>query len=287
MGTNQKALTWIPTYARKIKNITTNEFFKNCVPPSDTLRKNGTYEQVVSNAVMTTFHMDQWKKQPKGNNEYLEENSSNEEFSKIDEYTNRIAAVCKDKYQDIFVVKDIPVWVAVFDVFAKSGRRDEEFGKFLNALKMYLHSKKIGVCSYDSLDKEPGTKDKKLIVQKISTYTALMKEYLHIEEKEIGIEETTLDFVKENVDQNADEEDIELFDSMILDFVKIDSPVYKKCKQALIALMAYACQTDNDDSFESWIKKYTKENMVFSPSQKTNYTYFKRDFDQLVNQKSA
>lgn len=287
MGTNQKALTWIPTYARKIKNITTNEFFKNCVPPSDTLRKNGTYEQVVSNAVMTTFHMNQWKKQPKGNNEYLEENSSNEEFSKIDEYTNRIAAVCQDKYQDIFVVKDIPVWVAVFDVFAKSGRRDEEFGKFMNALKMYLHSKKIGVCSYDSLDKEPGTKDKKLIAQKISTYTALMKEYLHIEEKEISTEETTLNFVKENVDQNADEEDIELFDSMILDCVKIDSPVYEKCKQALIALMAYACQTDNDDSFESWIKKYTKENMVFSPSQKTNYIYFKRDFDQLVNQKSA
>ena len=40
MGSNQKALTWIPTYARKIKNIANNEFYKNCVAYSKSMRKN-------------------------------------------------------------------------------------------------------------------------------------------------------------------------------------------------------------------------------------------------------
>jgi hypothetical protein len=90
MGSNQKALTWIPTYARKIKNIANNEFFKNCVTYSSPKRKNGTYEQTVANSVMTVFHIDDWKKNPKDRNEFIEDSSSDEEFNIINTYGNRI-----------------------------------------------------------------------------------------------------------------------------------------------------------------------------------------------------
>ena len=58
---------------------------------------------------------------------------------------------------------------------------DSKFADFLKELVASLHSKKINGRSYDSLDKEPGTTDKKLVSAKIDTYTELMNEYLQIE----------------------------------------------------------------------------------------------------------
>lgn len=194
MGSNQKALTWIPTYARKIKNIANNEFYKNCVSYSKSMRKNGTYEQTVANSVMATFHLNDWKKTPNDRNEYLEENSSFDEFEKVNEYGNRIAKVCGNKFQNIFVFKDILCWIATFDKFTKLGVKDNKFAEFVNALVNDLHDKVIGEWSYDLLDKEAGTSDKKIIQAKIDIYTALMMDYLHIDTETLTInpEETTL-----------------------------------------------------------------------------------------------
>ena len=290
MGSNQKALTWIPTYARKIKNIANNEFYKNCVTYSKSMRKNGTYEQTVANSVMATFHMDNWKKAPKDRNEYLEQNSSFDEFEKINEYGNRIAKVCDDKFQNVFVFKDILCWIATFHKFTKLGIKDSKFAEFVNALVNDLHSKVIGEWSYDMLDKEPGTSDKKIVQAKINTYTTLMMDYLHIDsaetesetiEEENNAEESVLSFVQENANPNATNEDISLYTDMVEDCVKITDPVYKECGIALVALMAYACQNDKDQDFEKWIENYRNKSN-FSSSQKVNYTYMKRSFDNYT-----
>lgn len=283
MGSNQKALTWIPTYARKIKNIANNEFYKNCVSYSKSMRKNGTYEQTVANSVMATFHLNDWKKTPNDRNEYLEENSSFDEFEKVNEYGNRIAKVCGNKFQNIFVFKDILCWIATFDKFTKLGVKDNKFAEFVNALVNDLHDKVIGEWSYDLLDKEAGTSDKKIIQAKIDIYTALMMDYLHIDTETLTInpEETTLSFVQENANPDATEEDIEFYTDMVEDCVKITDPVYNECRTALIALMAYACQNEKDQDFEKWVENYRNKS-DFSSSQKVNYTYMKRSFDNYT-----
>ena len=287
MGSNQKALTWIPTYARKIKNIANNEFYKNCVAPSKSMRKNGTYEQTVANSVMATFHLNDWKKAPNDRNEYLEENSSLNEFEKVNEYGNRIANVCGNKFQNVFVFKDILCWIATFHNFTKLGLEDNKFAEFVNALVNELHDKVVDEWSYDMLDKEPGTSDKKIVQAKINTYTALMMDYLHIDAEALieNPEETTLSFVQENANPDATEEDIEFYRDMVEDCVKVDEPVYQQCERAVIAIMAYACTKDQDEEFEKWIQKY-KNQTNFSPSQKTNFTYMKNSFDKYV-QKGA
>lgn len=287
MGSNQKALTWIPTYARKIKNIANNEFYKNCVAPSKSMRKNGTYEQTVANSVMATFHLNDWKKAPNDRNEYLEENSSLNEFEKVNEYGNRIANVCGNKFQNVFVFKDILCWIATFHNFTKLGLEDNKFAEFVNALVNELHDKVVDEWSYDMLDKEPGTSDKKIVQAKINTYTALMMDYLHIDAEALieNPEETTLSFVQENANPDATEEDIEFYRDMVEDCVKVDEPVYQQCERAVIAIMAYACMKEQDEEFEKWIQKY-KNQTNFSPSQKTNFTYMKNSFDKYV-QKGA
>nr|DAF44830.1 MAG TPA: Protein of unknown function DUF262 [Siphoviridae sp. ctCIv11] len=283
MGSNQKALTWIPTYARKIKNIANNEFYKNCVSYSKSMRKNGTYEQTVANSVMATFHLNDWKKTPNDRNEYLEENSSFDEFEKVNEYGNRIAKVCGNKFQNIFVFKDILCWIATFDKFTKLGVKDNKFAEFVNALVNDLHDKVIGEWSYDLLDKEAGTSDKKIIQAKIDTYTTLMMNYLHINPETAieNSEETTLSFVQENANPDATEEDIEFYRDMVEDCVRVDEPVYQQCERAVIAIMAYACMKEQDEEFEKWIQRY-KNQTNFSPSQKTNFTYMKNSFDKYV-----
>lgn len=283
MGSNQKALTWIPTYARKIKNIANNEFYKNCVAYSKPMRKNGTYEQTVANSVMATFHLNDWKKTPNDRNEYLEENSSFDEFEKVNEYGNRIAKVCCNKFQNVFVFKDILCWIATFHNFTKLGLEDNKFAEFVNALVNDLHDKVVGEWSYDMLDKEAGTSDKKIIQAKIDTYTALMMDYLHIDTETLTVnsEETTLSFVQENANPDATEEDIEFYRDMVEDCVKVDEPVYQQCERAVIAIMAYACMKEQDEEFEKWIQKY-KNQTNFSPSQKVNYTYMKNSFDNFV-----
>lgn len=283
MGSNQKALTWIPTYARKIKNIANNEFYKNCVAPSKSMRKNGTYEQTVANSVMATFHLNDWKKTPNDRNEYLEENSSFDEFEKVNEYGNRIAKVCCDKFQNVFVFKDILCWIATFHNFTKFGLEDEKFAEFINALVNELHDKTVGEWSYDILDKESGTSDKKIVQAKIDTYTALMMDFLQIDTEALikNSEETTLSFVQENANPDATEEDIEFYRDMVEDYIRVDEPVYQQCERAVIAIMAYACMKEEDEEFEKWIQRY-KDQTDFSPSQKTNFTYMKNSFDNFV-----
>ena len=124
-----------------------------------------------------------------------------------------------------------------------------------------------------------------------------MNEFLHIditetsstevennnteENAEDNTEESVLSFVQENTNPNVTDEDINLYTDMVEDCVKIDDPVYKECGMALVALTAYACQNDKDQDFERWIENYRNKS-EFSPSQKVNYTYMKRSFDNFV-----
>lgn len=302
MNTSQRALTWIPTYARKIKNIADEGFFKNSIEYSDTARKNGEYMQSVCRSVMNVFHFDDYKRGAKEICDYLEDNSNIEEFNTIHEYFQRIEAACKDTCKDILVKKDIPVWLTVFSKFVESGLQDSKFADFIHELSGKLHSKDVNGVSYDSLNKESGTTDKKLVVAKINTYTALMNGFLHIdttetnstevennnteENEQDNTEETTLSFVQENVNPDATEEDIDEYTDLV-DYcfnhnqIKIDIPLYQKCQMALIALMAYACKNNREDDFEKWIKTYQNQTN-FSLSQKDNYTYMKESMNRLA-----
>lgn len=291
MNVSQQSITWIPTYARKVKQIAEGEFFKNSMDYKDNHRKNGEYLQVVCRSVITTFHFDDYKKEAKKIANYLEDNSSMDEFNAIQSYFERMERVCGDAFKDIFSKKDIPVWAVVFDKFTKLGLPDEKFPEFLKAVQTDLHSKIVNETSYDELNESRYTTDKGMIRKKIELFTALMMDFFGIEEKtetiseNINIEETPSSLVKENVDSDASDEDISLYTEMIEDCVKIDSPIYQSCRAALIAIMAYACKIDKDREFEGWINSYNSCN--FSSSQKTNFLFMKRDFDNFLQKKAV
>lgn len=307
MNASQKALTWIPTYARRVKVIANGPFFKNSIDYSDNARKNGEYLQSVCRSVMTVFHFDDYKRGPKELCYYLEDNGNMEEFNTINDYFNRIEVVCGEAYKEFFGKKDIPVWAVVFDKFTKFGKKDEEFARFMAELQKNLHSKEVDGMSWDSLNKEAGTTDKKLITNKVNTYMALMKEFLQIQdpiEQEENTfedantevieaapeEETVLDFVKANVDDGVTEADIDEYYELI-DYCKDKLKGFNKSsklldwqnEKALVGIIAYAMKEDID--LDQWLVWYSNQNNTYVDDMKENYLHMMSSLNDFVAKK--
>lgn len=313
MKTNQKALTWIPTYARKIKTIASGDFFKNAIKCSDTDRKSGNYETIVERSVMSIFHMDNFKKDAKAMSQYLEENMTIKELDEIASYLDRMAAACGDTCKEVFVRKDINCWVATFAEFAKYGLPDSEFTRYVQAIKTELHDKVVGESSYDSLDAMNGTTGKPVVQAKIALYIALMKEFLHIEDvkkenntvedisENVNVienqdaaaeteqnkasndrEDTVLDFVRKELGSDKTEDDVEFYKDLVEDTVRVGSTLYNLGLAALITICAYACDKDKDREFEQWAAAREKAVMPVEKTDEENYTYLKNDFDKFL-----
>lgn len=283
-----------------IKNISQkNTFFKNCGKFTDNNVIKGKLERVVAESIMLMFFRDFWKAKLDTIYKYVDENATEQQFLKLNSHFNRLELALGEDNKDLKLLltpTTMPMWIAVFDKFTTYNMDDSNFVDFLNAYNTELKDKEIdGVSMADFKDQQ--TKKKATITGKIDLLVKLMNEFLHIditetsstevennnteENAEDNTEESVLSFVQENTNPNVTDEDINLYTDMVEDCVKIDDPVYKECGMALVALMAYACQNDKDQDFERWIENYRNKS-EFSPSQKVNYTYMKRSFDNFV-----
>ena len=283
-----------------IKNISQkNTFFKNCGKFTDNNVIKGKLERVVAESIMLMFFRDSWKAKLDTIYKYVDENATEQQFLKLNSHFNRLELALGEDNKDLKLLltpTTMPMWIAVFDKFTTYNMDDSNFVDFLNAYNTELKDKEIdGVSMADFKDQQ--TKKKATITGKIDLLVKLMNEFLHIditetsstevennnteENAEDNTEESVLSFVQENTNPNVTDEDINLYTDMVEDCVKIDDPVYKECGMALVALMAYACQNDKDQDFERWIENY-RNKYEFSPSQKVNYTYMKRSFDNFV-----
>lgn len=283
-----------------IKNISQkNTFFKNCGKFTDNNVIKGKLERVVAESIMLMFFRDSWKAKLDTIYKYVDENATEQQFLKLNSHFNRLELALGEDNKDLKLLltpTTMPMWIVVFDKFTTYNMDDSNFVDFLNAYNTELKDKEIdGVSMADFKDQQ--TKKKATITGKIDLLVKLMNEFLHIditetsstevennnteENEQDNPEETTLSFVQENANPNVTDEDISLYTDMVEDCVKIDDPVYKECGMALVALMAYACQNDKDQDFERWIENYRNKS-EFSPSQKVNYTYMKRSFDNFV-----
>ena len=290
MNNSQKAFTYIDNFARKIRTISQNEFFKNCTSNKDADRKNGVYERCVCESVMIMNYLDKWKKQTKDIAKFLNDNANEENFNRVNDYMERIRAVCGESFKHIFVPKDIAIWVTVFDTFANICVDDDKFAGFIKKVDGEWRDKVVDGNSFATLSEATGTKDKSIIKAKLNLLKSLLKEYLNVTD-DIDSQNTNnnsvLDFVKVNVSDGVTDEDIELYETVLDDCVRIDSPLYNAGKSALVALVAYSCLNDKDVELEEWFKNHEYKSGSYSPSDKVNYTFLKRDFDKYISGKTV
>lgn len=321
MNKQQKGIIQIGEYfASLVKGISAMPFFKELGDYGKKDPFNGVIDRVVIESVMMINFLDDWNKDVVTICDYIKKNATEEVFEEFEDIVVRLTNVGDEEFFEKFNSKDSFIWFGLFGRFIKMCNDDKKFVEFMAEFTQSLHNKKVNGVSFDDLcvDKETGktksTKDKYIVVPKMEILTALMKEFLHIEEnndeteneiveqnnediveehfsnKDIIIEDSEssentdiLKFCQEAVSPEIDKEDVELYSDMVDDCVKIDSPIYQDCKNALIGVMGFAIRQDKDEEFEDWIEEYQKEKSNFSPSQRKNFMFMKNDFCNYLN----
>ena len=247
MNSNQKAFTYVDNHAREIRNILDSRFFLDCGTYTEKERSKGVLERVVLESVMCMYHFDQWKKQPKQVASFLNENSTTEEFEAFQSVVTRLEGVITEDLSDLFTSKDSFIWFAMFNKFSEFGLEDKRFADFLSEFKSSLKEKVVGDMSYAELDKNRGTKDKAVIAAKLNILTELMCGFFGISSLSCDVD-TIVCFVKENVNEEIDKGDVELYLEMLDDLTKNyeDKLLLINNKPSLVGIIAYSCLCDID-----------------------------------------
>lgn len=285
MNATQKAFTYISNYARDVRDILENRFFVDCSNYTEKEKTKGITERVVLESVMCMFHLDNWKKQAKQIGIYLNDNSSKQEFAKLNEYLHRLEHVITDDIKDIFSSKDSFIWLTLFDRFAGLGLDDCAFAEFLRAFKGGLRSKAVDGRLFDEADRGKGTKDKTVVIAKLHILETLMYEFLHIQEGDTK-QADLLEFIQKNINPDATQEDVEQYEEVLDEltlYVDNSSKLLDgQNRPSLIAMVAYSFAGDID--LDRWIVDYFRRNKndTYIRNQKANYLHMKQDLDRYI-----
>ena len=277
--------------ARKIKEIAEkNTFFKNCGKFTDTTSIKGKVDKIVSEAIMLLYHRNDWKSKIDKAYQFIDENATDEEFYGLNSDLNRLELVIGEDNKEIkemFTVASTPMWLAVFHEFTTYNMDDSRFVDFMSAYKNELSQKEIdGVSMKDFKDMQ--SKKKATITGKIELLVKLMKEYLHIEEKEM----TTEEFISTVVDvpMSVVEEDIVVYEEDLKGLknntIRDGSRLLDVANHlSLLAMVAYAYK--NDITLDYWLEEYSANNNTYNTNQKQNFLYMVEDLKKYQKRMSV
>lgn len=300
MNASQKALTYVGNFAKEIRKIkNTNEFLKDGTILTEKQKNGGIWERVISECVMGVYHFDNWKNAPKKICDYLNFNSTMEEYQQIEQYFNRIAPYSDKlenrKVADLFTLKDTVVWIMAFDKFDKLGLDDKNFGEFLNAFES-MRNKEVNGVTWEELDENKSTKDKKVVKNKVDHILYLMKEFFGIEDNDALSNEENIESdvhdniqnsvqeIENNILEGIEQEDIEFYETMIEDVLPSNSELAQKAHDELVKLIDYSCEKDYDMALEKWLKTID-ESVLISSDKTENYNNMKKLFiEYMLNQ---
>lgn len=292
MNTNQKAFTYLDNFADIVRKMTKMKFFINYSNFTETEKDKGYLERAIVESVMCMNHLNDWKKQTKPICRYLNNYATTAEFERLESNLKRLEAVVTDETKSIFNSKDSFIFLTLFDKFTEMGFRDFRFNEFLinfkNATRNEAHNENGKL--FDEIDEKLGTKDKTVIMAKLDMLTKLLTEFLGIN-NDLSEQECVLDFVRDNVSQDVENDDIELYESCFEDYtVGVDNnTVFLECSnhKSLVAITAYACLAEKDTYMEEWLCDYFKRNSDYIKNQQQNYRHMKDDFDKFCQNKVA
>lgn len=301
MNAAQKAFTYIGKYADEIKRIKdTNRFLMDCTMLSENEKEKGIWERVISECVMSINHYDNWKRTPKDMCDYLNENSSEQEYRDIESYFNRLIPYC-DKMDNseiaaLFTSKNLFIWIMVFDRFTDMHLSDDRFGEFLNAFVSGVNLKEVNGENWDKIDSERNTKDKSLINRKVDYITNLMEEFLHIATEENKVDDNEITTENESFIADVLNMDLEnVIDKMDIYNEDLDSLTGKTIREgsklldvanrkSLLAMVAYSYERDVD--LDEWLEQYAAKNNMYFPDQRKNFLHMKKELNNYIETKA-
>lgn len=288
-------------FAMAVKGISAMPFFKEMgnYTARESKGTNGVLDRVVIESVMMNNFLDDWKKNQSEMCSFLKENATEEMFDNFEDLVDRLSAVADENTLEKFDSKNSFLWFGLFGRFVNLGEPDKRFIEFMAEFSQSLHNKKIDGKSFDDLmAQSKSTKDKYVVVPRLEKLIALMNEYFEVNNEVVAENETTtededvvepddsLELVK-SVNPDVTSDDLEEYGEYIDNVVRISSPVYHQCYNALLAMTAYVYKNNTDAEFAEFIEGYANENTSFDQNQAVNFNRMKQQFNLFLQKGGA
>ncbi|MSS11735.1 hypothetical protein FYJ38_24320 [Clostridium sp. WB02_MRS01] len=181
MSASQKGITRLSEeFASMVKSISGMPFFKDLGGYKVSESSNGTINRVVVESVMAANFLEDWKKRQEDMCEYIKDNATVECFDNFEDMVSRISQAGTEEVFNMFDSKDSFIYFGLFARFVKSGLDDEKFIEFMTEFPKSLHSTEVDGTTFDELNGK-STKDKNVVISKITHLEKLMNQYLNIE----------------------------------------------------------------------------------------------------------
>lgn len=181
MNGSQKGVVRLGSdFAKETKNISNKPFFRDCGDYKASEFRNGTINRIVVETVMATNYLEDWKKSPEDQAEFIREKAIFDDFDALGDTVDRLAEIVNEDICELFNSKDSYIWFTMFEKFKTFGLDDKEFADFLLEFVVDLHEKSVNGNTWDELTNGKGTKDKAVVVGKINHVKYLMCEYFGI-----------------------------------------------------------------------------------------------------------
>lgn len=315
----QKIVAYMHNTAEFVKRLSGHGFFNDCANYSDTSDKNGDVDKVVSETIMGLNFYDKWTKEANKIGKYLNDNATEEMFDNFGSYLDRLLEVVTPETGKLFTKKNAFFFFMLFDRFNKSNLSDDKFQLFLENYEQWKNIKvqvsheykidtetdeKTNILSFKQLDKIKSTKDKGVIEDKLHILETVMNEFLHIDEsilkesvEEIG--DTTIteevnyvEFIKENVGVDIDNEDIQSYVELFKEDLSVEVDNSSKLLEennlpSMLAIIIRSIELGmNITQLKAWMVDFFKSNLTYNTDQKANYLYMVGNMDNFL-QKGA
>ena len=273
MNANQKMFVYLPAFAEKFRDISNRQFFINHCDIKDNDKEKGMLERIISESVMCMFHFEKWNKNGKTLATYLNKNADADEFDKLNDNLERLESIVTETTRTLFNSKDCFIWLTLFEKFTQYGLDDIKFSEFLNAFVSGLRNKPVDGKLFDTADESGSTKDKAVILDKLHILETLMKDFLHIEDKEpLNTEE----FIAQNVDIPIEDvmRDMEVYEETLVELedntIRDGSKLLKtENRVSLLAMVAYSYKHDVD--LDEWMEEYAANHNTYLVDQTKNF----------------
>lgn len=287
MSKAQYGITNVTNHTSKsIKEISEQHvFFKDYVDCNSTNRKKGVLDEVVAKTVMAMNFMEDWKKEPIDTFKFIDGNATDKQFEHLRNNLDRLSKAADSSVKKLFSTTNTHIWLAVFDRFEGLGLPGGKFIEFMKLFDERLHGGETDCDDFiKNVYKSRNTKDKKNVIDKINGLVKLMYDFLHIREEESAVD--ILEFVRNNIDPEVNEEDIELYDVMRDDYFDEINRESRLCeeqnKPSMIMLIAYTCKAEKDEYVKPWIIDFFNRNHTYIRDQKENFLHMREDFERFV-----
>lgn len=179
MNTAQKAFTYVDSFAREIRRITENRFFSDIYSSSQKGRINGTFERISGDIVLLCNYPNKYRKDTKLEFKWLNENAALCDFESVDSLLTRLTASIEPtkEIRALFNAKNTSAFVTAFKAFTETGRKDREFGAFLDWFVNGGSETEIDGKIWETLDISHSTRDSSTVHGKIDYLVAVMEQH--------------------------------------------------------------------------------------------------------------